>query len=86
MEIIGPLNIGVLDNDTGGRELHLSFKPKLRMLSVQQQTVNFQAFITTLINDLHKLEVADANRQGMNPILQISDQLNPHIDSNELPL
>jgi hypothetical protein len=27
MEITGPLNIGVLDNDAGGREIHLSFKP-----------------------------------------------------------
>ena len=86
MEIIGPLNIGVLDNDTGGRELHLSFKPEFRILKVQQQSETFQTFIKTLINEIHKLDEADDNRQGMTTILQICEQLQPHIDANELPL
>ena len=86
MEIIGPLNIGVLDNDTGGRELHLSFKPEFRILKVQQQSEQFQTFIKTLINEIHKLDETDDNRQGMTTILQICEQLQPHIDANELPL
>ena len=86
MEITGPLNIGVLDNDTGGRELHLSFKPEFRILNLQQQTESFQAFISTLINQIQKLDASDINRQGMTTILQICEQLKPHIESNELPL
>lgn len=86
MEITGPLNIGVLDNDTGGRELHLSFRPEFRILNIQQQTESFQTFIKTLINEIHKLDEADDNRQGMMTILQICEQLQPHIDANELPL
>ena len=86
MEITGPLNIGVLDNDTGGRELHLSFKPDFRILNIQQQSESFQAFITTLHAEIQKLDETDANRQGMMTILQICEQLKPHIDSNELPL
>ena len=86
MEIIGPLNIGVLDNDTGGRELHLSFKPEFRILNITQQSENFQAFIKTLINEIHKLDESDDNRQGMTTILQICEQLQPHNDANELPL
>jgi len=86
MEIIGPLNIGVLENDTGGRELHLSFKPEFRILNLQQQTESFQEFIKTLINETHKLDESDANRQGMTTILQICEQLQPHIETNELPL
>ena len=86
MEISGPLNIGVLDNDTGGRELHLSFKPEFRVLNIQQQSEKFQDFIKTLINEIHKLEESDTNRQGMTTILQICEQLQPHIDANELPL
>ncbi len=86
MEITGPLNIGVLDNDTGGRELQLSFKSDFRILNQQQQSESFQAFIKTLINEIHKLEESDANRQGMTTILQICEQLQPHIDANELPL
>ncbi len=86
MEITGPLNIGVLDNDTGGREIHLSFNPDFRILNQQQQSKSFQAFIKTLINEIHKLEADDPNRQGMSTILQICEQLQPHIDANELPL
>ncbi len=86
MEITGPLNIGVLDSDTGGRELHLSFKPEFRILNIQQQSESFQAFISTLINEIHKLDATDDNRQGMTTILQICEQIQPHIDANELPL
>ena len=86
MEIIGPLNIGVLDGDTGGRELHLSFKPEFMILTLTQQSEKFQAFIKTLINEIHLLDESDANRQGMTTILQICEQLQPHIDANELPL
>ncbi|MDT8281657.1 MAG: transcriptional regulator [Gammaproteobacteria bacterium] len=86
MEITGPLNIGVLDNDTGGREIHLSFKADFRVLNLQQQSASFQDFIRTLINEIHKLDESDVNRQGMTTILQICEQLQPHIDANELPL
>ena len=86
MEITGPLNIGVLENDTGGRELHLSFKPEFRILNLQQQSETFQKFIKTLVSETYKLDESDANRQGMNTILQICEQLQPHIDANELPL
>jgi len=86
MEITGPLNIGVLDNDTGGREIHLSFKADFRVLNLQQQSASFQDFIRTLINEIHKLDELDSNRQGMTTILQICEQLQPHIDANELPL
>jgi len=86
MEITGPLTISVINNDTGGRELHLSFKPEFRILNLQQQSEDFQKFISTLVNEIHGLEESDANRQGMTTILQICEQLQPHIDGNELPL
>ena len=86
MEITGPLNIGVLENNSGGRELHLSFKPEFRILHLQQQSEAFQEFIKTLVNEINKLDESDANRQGMTTILQICEQLQPHIDANELPL
>ncbi|MDX2476100.1 MAG: transcriptional regulator [Gammaproteobacteria bacterium] len=86
MEITGPLNIGVLDNDTGGREIHLSFKADFRVLNLQQQSASFQDFIKTLINEIHQLDESDNNRQGMTTILQICEQLQPHVDANELPL
>ncbi len=86
MEITGPLNIGVLDNDMGGQELQLSFKAEFRSLPIQQQTAQLQEFIKTLIKEIYLLDASDANRQGMTTILQICEQLQPHIDANELPL
>jgi hypothetical protein len=86
MEISGPLTIGVIDNDSGSREIHLGFKPEFRILHLQQQSEQFQEFIKNLINEIYKLEEADPNRQGMTTILQICEQLQPHIDANELPL
>lgn len=86
MEITGPLSIGVIDNETGTRELHLSFKPEFRILTLPQQTEAFQVFINTLNTEIHALDESDPNRQGMLTILQICEQLKPHIDANELPL
>ncbi len=86
MEISGPLTIGVIDNDTGGRELHLSFNPDFRVLNLSQQKESFQDFIKTLINEIHKLDASDPNRQGMTTILQICEEIQPHIEANELPL
>ncbi|HEB81882.1 MAG TPA: transcriptional regulator [Gammaproteobacteria bacterium] len=86
MEISGPLSIGVLDNDNGSRELHLKFRPEFRVLNLPQQTEAFQSFIQTLTAEINKLDENDANRQGMLTILQICEQLKPHIDANELPL
>lgn len=86
MEISGPLTIGVSDNDTGVRELHLGFKPEFRILKLEQQSASFQGFINTLANEIYKLDADDADRQGMTTILQICEQLQPHVDANELPL
>lgn len=86
MEITGPLTIGVIDSDSGSRELHLKFKPEFRVLHLAQQSEKFQEFINTLINEIHKLDESDPNRQGMTTVLQICEQLQPHIDGNELPL
>lgn len=86
MEITGPLTIGILDNDNGSRELHLKFRPEFRVLNQQQQSETFQDFIQTLNDEIGRLDEDDTNRQGMLTILQICEQLKPHIDANELPL
>ena len=69
MEITGPLDIGVLNNDTGGRELQLSFKAEFRILNLQQQSEIFQEFIKTLINAIYLLDESDPDRLGMSTIL-----------------
>jgi hypothetical protein len=69
MEITGPLDIGVLNNDTGDRKLQLSFKAEFRILNLQQQSEIFQEFIKTLINAIYLLDESDPDRLGMSTIL-----------------
>jgi len=76
----------VIDSDTGGRELHRSFKPEFNILKLEQQSASFQDFIKTLMNEIYKLDVDDARLQDMTTILQVCEHLQPHVEANELPL
>ena len=86
MEIQGPFRIGIMQNDMGGHELHLDFTSEFRAMNLAQQSDAFQSYINNLINQVSQLDENDANRQGMLTILQIAEQLMPHIQANELPL
>lgn len=86
MEINGPLKIGVIDTDSGNRELHLGFTAEFRAMNATQQNVAFRRFIAELSQEITQLDEKDPNRQGMMTILQISEQLLPHIEANEIPL
>lgn len=86
MEINGPFNIGTLQNDMGGHELHLDFTAEFRTMNNAQQVDAFQNYINSLINEISRLDEKDANRQAMLTILQVAEQLMPHIQANEIPL
>ena len=86
MEINGPFKIGTLQNDMGGHELHLDFTAGFRAMNSAQQADAFQNYIKSLINEISRLDENDANRQGMLTILQVAEQLMPHIQANEIPL
>ncbi len=86
MEINGPFKIGNMQNDLGGHELHLDFTAEFRAMNSAQQADSFQNYITSLINEISRLDENDANRQGMLTILQVAEQLMPHIQTNEIPL
>lgn len=86
MEIKGLLKIGVVDTDTGNRELHLDFTAEFRAMNLTQQNVAFRRFIAELSQEMTQLDEKDVNRQGMLMILQISEELLPHIEANEIPL
>ena len=38
------------------------------------------------MNEIYKFDVDDARLQGMTTILQVCEQLQPHVEANELPL
>ncbi|MGB5455520.1 MAG: transcriptional regulator [Gammaproteobacteria bacterium] len=86
MEINGPFKIGIQQNDLGGQELHLDFTAEFRALNLAQQADTFQNYVRSLINEISRLDQNDANRQGMLTILQVAEQLTPHIEANEIPL
>jgi len=86
MKITGPIKIGILENDLGGREVHLDFTTEFRALNSQQQTDKFRSFIANLAKDIEALEEDSADRKGMLAIHQICEQMMPHIEANEIPL
>lgn len=86
MIIEGPLKIGVIDNDNGTREIHLDFTNEFRAMKLSQQAEDFHEFILYLKSEVDVLEEHDPNRQGMITILQVCEQLLPHIEANEIPL
>jgi len=86
MDINGPFKIGTLQNDMGGHELHLDFTADFRAMNSAQQADAFQNYINSLINEISRLDEKDVNRPGMLTILQVAEQLMPHIQANEIPL
>ena len=86
MEISGPFKIGTMQNDMGGQELHLDFTHEFRAMNLVEQIDTFKNYIAELINEIARLEESDPDRRGMMMILQIAEQMLPHIEANEIPL
>lgn len=86
MEIQGPFTIAVNDNnDTGLRELHLGFKPAFQQLKLQDRLTHLKDYLQSLEKDIQS-ETDSINQQGMLTILQIAQQLQPHLETDEIPL
>lgn len=86
MQIEGPFNIRVVTNeDSQSRELQLSFTSAFQQKNLQQRLEDFRQHILDL---QHSVENTDdtAAQQGMLTILQISEQLLPHLEADEIPL
>lgn len=86
MEIQGPFTIAVSDNsETGLRELHLGFKPAFQQQDLQSRLASVKDYLS----DLQKSIEAEAdanNQQGMITIMQVSQEILPHLESDEIPL
>ena len=86
MEIQGPFTIAVNDNsETGLRELHVGFKPAFQQLDLQSRLSNLKDYLSDLQNSI-EVETDANNQQGMITIMQISQELLPHLESDEIPL
>jgi hypothetical protein len=87
MDIEGPIRVGVVDKDDGsGRELHLDFSDNFRQLPDDQRISEFRSYVNLLQNKSSGNSLDEADRQGMLLILQIAEQLLPHLETDQLPL
>lgn len=86
MEIQSPYIVSVNDNsETGLRELHLVFKPDFQALELVDRLSTLKNYIDLLNKDM-EAEADEKNQQGMLTIIQISEELYPHLESDEIPL
>jgi hypothetical protein len=87
MEIAGPLTIGVVDKLDGiGRELHIGFTEEFRRLPLREQGQLFDAYVAELGAAVWEMPEDDPDRAGMLLVLQIAEQLLPHVAAGELAL
>jgi hypothetical protein len=88
MLIEGPLKIGVLDRtDSPGRELHFTFTPEFRHLEPSAQGEEMRRYLTRLAEQIQSIaDESDPNRQGMLIVLQVAEQLLPHVEAGEMAM
>ena len=67
------------------RELHLSFTPVFQKMDVEQRLEALRAYVEYLIKQSESLQDESAQR-GIMTVIQLTEQLLPHIQSNSLPL
>ena len=80
-----PFDIAVYDPKPTLRELHFSFTPAFQKMDVDQRLEALRAYIESLIKQSESLQDESAQR-GVITVIQITEQLLPHIQSNSLPL
>ena len=86
MEIQAPFKIEYTeDAGAGVRELHFTFTGLFRALGLEQRVATFEAYLSQLVADINNMNDID-NRQGMITVFQISEQLFPHLQADEIPL
>ena len=86
MQIDAPFSVSIIDNtDSQTRELHLNFTEAFQTCPLEERVKLFKDHIKKLSSNLNN-EADAQTTQGMNTILQISEELLPHIVDNEIPL
>ena len=88
MEIKGPIKLSIIDDDQSmNRELQLSFTQEFQDATVAERSKQFVDYINTLRQQIGEIsDNNDATRQGLMTVLQITEELLPHIRNDEVPL
>ena len=86
MQIQGPFKITIIENTISqGKELHLMFTDNFRGLGHNNRVAEFNDHINILRQQIQNTD-DPATQQGMLTILQISEELLPHLVEDEIPL
>lgn len=85
MSVSPPFDIAVHDPKPTLRELHFSFTSAFQAMDVDQRLEAMRAYVESLIKQSESLQDENAQR-GVITVIQITEQLLPHIQSNSLPL
>lgn len=87
MEIDGPLKIGIVTKDNSlDREIHVDFTDTFQSLTLSKQGQVFSQYVKQLKSQSEAIAEDNQERQGMLMVLQIAEQLAPHIRAGEIPL
>ena len=82
----GPLNISLMETDTGSREIHIDFSSDFKILSISERVEALIKVVNHLRTEIDLLEETDPNRQGMLMILKITEEMLPHIETDNISL
>jgi len=80
-----PFDISIHDPKPQLRELHLSFSPVFQQMSVEQRLESLRVYIESLLKQAKSTSDTGAQR-GMMIVIEVTEQLLPHIQSDAVPL
>lgn len=87
MLIEGPIRVAVQDDEfTQRRSLHITFDADFQAASLGDRTEQFSDYVTRLQVQTAQMEEDTPTRQGMLIILQIAEEMLPHIEADAIPL
>ena len=85
MDPAAPFDISVHDPSPQLRELHMSFTSEFQQLAIDERLEALRTYIESLIKQSASLK-DESSQRGVMTIIQITEQLLPHIQSDSLPL
>lgn len=87
MLIEGPFKLSIMESDsTSAREMHVKFTQGFKDTSPAQRIQTLDDYVSELETGIAKIEGDNPERQGMQLVLQIAQQLRSYIVADELEL
>ncbi len=80
-----PFHISVHDPSPSLRELHFDFTPEFQQMGVDQRLEALRAYVESLLKQAPDIQ-GEGSQRGIMTIIEITEQLLPHIQSDSLPL